>query len=149
MTRQKNCTPLARCLLGLAASWLAIAAAGASDNGPGPGEPSDAAPEANVTIGNITVGVNPKTGALRPLSKTELANLRSEMSRLFKARQLERIVKPDGSLAAVVAPNVLDFSVVRIEQDGTLTRKHVAGEQEALDFLTYQKAAAATVRAQE
>lgn len=138
MTRQKPNVPLLRSLLASTAAWLAIGAAGAADTAASANGEAGEAAAANVTIGNLTVGVDPKTGELRPLSKAELAKLQNEMNRLFKARKLERIEKPDGSLAAVVAPNVLEYSVARIEEDGTLTRSHVDSEQEALDFLTHR-----------
>jgi hypothetical protein len=149
MITRNTTTPLVRSLLGLAIAWLAIGAASASDSATNANEAAGDQGQANVTIGNVTVGVDPKTGALRPLSKAELAALQREMSRLFKARKLERIEKPDGSLAAVVAPNVLEYSVVRIEKDGTLTRTHVDSEQEALEYLSHGEPQAAAAPAKE
>lgn len=149
MSSQKAGIPQLRSLLAAAAAWLAIGAASASDTiASADGEVAEAA-RSNVTIGNVTVGVDPKTGELRPLSKAELARLQNEMNRLFKARKLERIEKPDGSLAAVVAPNVLEYSVARIEKDGTLTRTHVDSEQEALDFLAHREPRATPEPAKE
>jgi hypothetical protein len=133
----------------LTIAWLAIGAASASDSAASANEAANETGQANVTIGNVTVGVDPKTGDLRPLSKAELAKLQHEMNRLFKARKLERIAKPDGSLAAVVAPNVLEYSVVRIEKDGTLKRTHVDNEQEALEFLSHGEPQAAAAPAKE
>jgi hypothetical protein len=149
MITRKTTAPLVRSLLGLTIAWLAIGAASASDSPASANEAANGTEQANVTIGNVTVGVDPKTGELRPLSKAELAMLQREMNRLFKARKLERIEKPDGSLAAVVAPNVLEYSVVRIEKDGTLKRTHVDNEQEALEFLSHGEPQAAAAPAKE
>lgn len=149
MITRNTTAPLVRSLLGLTIAWLAIGAASASDSAASANEAVNETGQANVTIGNVTVGVDPKTGELRPLSKAELAKLQLEMNRLFKARKLERIAKPDGSLAAVVAPNVLEYSVVRIEKDGTLTRTHVDNEQEALEFLSHGEPQAAAAPAKE
>lgn len=149
MITRKTTAPLLRSLLGLTIASLAIGAASASDSVASANEEANEAGPANVTIGNVTVAVDRKTGELRPLSKAELATLQREMNRLFKARKLERIEKPDGSLAAVVAPNVLEYSVVRIEKDGTLTRTHVGSEQEALEFLSRGEPRAAAAPAKE
>lgn len=96
---------------------------------------NDAA-ETKVTIGSVTVGVDPKTGDIRPLTAREAARLAREMNRLFKPRQLKRIENPDGSLSAIVAPNVLRFSVAKIEADGSVTRECAPGQEAALEFLT-------------
>lgn len=149
MITRKTTAPLVRSLVGLTIAWLAIGAAGASDSATSANEAANEPGQANVTIGNVTVGVDPKTGELRPLSKAELATLQREMNRLFKARKLERIEMPDGSLAAVVAPNVLEYSVVRIEKDGTLKRTHVGNEQEALEFLSHGEPQPAAAPAKE
>ena len=149
MITRKTTAPLVQSLLGLTIAWLAIGTAGASDSATSANEAANETGQANVTIGNVTVGVDPKTGELRPLSKAELATLQREMNRLFKARKLERIEKPDGSLAAVVAPNVLEYSVVRIEEDGTLNRTHVGNKQEALEFLSHGKPRPAAAPAEE
>jgi len=149
MITRKTTAPLVRSLLGMTVAWLAIGASSASDSVASANEEVDQTGQANVAIGNVMVGVDPKTGELRPLSKAELAALQREMNRLFKARKLERIEKPDGSLAAVVAPNVLEYSVVRIEKDGTLTRAHVDSEQAALEFLSHGEPQAAAAPAKE
>jgi hypothetical protein len=149
MNKRISTAPLARSLLGLTIAWLAIGSASASDSAGSANEDANQPEQTNVTVGNVTVGVDPKTGELRPLSKAELATLQREMNRLFKARKLERIEKPDGSLAAVVAPNVLEYSVVRIEKDGTLKRTHVDNEQEALEFLSHGEPRAAAAPAKE
>lgn len=149
MLRHKADVPLLGSLLASTAAWLAIGAASASDNVAGANHEVDEAAQSSVTIGNVTVGVDPETGSLRPLTKAELAKLQEEMSRLFKARKLERVEMPDGSLAAVVAPNVLEYSVVRIEKDGKLTHTYVDSEQDALDFLAHREPRATPEPAKE
>lgn len=92
--------------------------------------------ETTVTVGSVTVGVDPRTGDIRPLSAAEAARLSREMRRLFKPRALERVARPDGTLSAIVSPNVLRFSLARIEADGTVSRTCAPGQESALEFLT-------------
>ena len=92
--------------------------------------------ETTVTVGNVVVGVDPKTGDMRPLTAAERASLAREMRRLFKPRDLHRVERGDGSLSAVVAPNVLRFSVARIGKEGTVSRSCEPGQESALEFLT-------------
>ncbi|HXE79133.1 MAG TPA: hypothetical protein VNK41_00135 [Vicinamibacterales bacterium] len=89
-----------------------------------------------VSVGSVTIGVDPKTGDLRNVSRAEAAQLAREMRKLFTPRSLERVVRPDGSLSAVVSPNVLRFSVARIEPDGRVTQACAPGQDAALEFLT-------------
>jgi hypothetical protein len=91
--------------------------------------------ETTVTVGSVTVGVDPKTGDIRPLTAAEAARLAREMNRLFKPRELRRVQNPDGSLSAIVSPNVLRFSVARIEADGTVSRECAPSQETALEFL--------------
>lgn len=97
---------------------------------------SDEAPEATVTIGGMQVGVDPETGEIQPLSKAEAAKLAREMRKLFKPRKLERIENADGSLSAVVSPNVLRYSVARVEADGTVSQDCVESPDAALEFVS-------------
>lgn len=105
--------------------------------------------DSTVTIGDVAVAVDPKTGAIRPLTKAEAAKLAIEMRKLFKPRELERVAHPDGSLSAVVAPNVLEYALVRIEPDGTVSRAHADSEEEALKFMTGEESAAPARPAKE
>jgi hypothetical protein len=89
-----------------------------------------------VTIGSVAVSIDPRTGEMQPLSRAEAARLAREMGKLFKPRKLERVVNADGSLSAVVAPNVLRYSVVRVRPDGTVSRTCVDSEKAALEFLS-------------
>jgi hypothetical protein len=92
--------------------------------------------ETTVTIGSVAVSVDPRTGEMQPLSKAEAAKLAREMRKLFKPRKLERVENADGSLSAVVAPNVLRYSVARVGPDGKVSRTCVEGEKAALEFLS-------------
>jgi hypothetical protein len=105
--------------------------------------------DATVTIGDVAVAVDPKTGAIRPLTKAEAAKLALEMSKLFKARELKRVAHPDGSLSAVVAPNVLEYALVRVEPDGTVSRAYADTEEEALKFMAGEKSEPSTQPAEE
>jgi hypothetical protein len=105
--------------------------------------------DSTVTIGDLAVAVDPKTGAIRPLTKAEAAKLALEMRKLFKPRELTRVAHPDGSLSAVVAPNVLEYALVRIEPDGTVSRTYADSEEEALTFMTGEKSDASTRPAEE
>jgi hypothetical protein len=98
--------------------------------------PAKAAGETTVTIGSVAVSVDPKTGEMRPLSRAEAARLAREMRKLFKPRKLERVENADGSLSAVVAPNVLRYSVARVGPDGKVSRTCVEGDKAALGFLS-------------
>jgi len=99
-----------------------------------------AANQATVTIGSMAVGVDPKTGEIQPLTKAQAAKLAVEMRKLFKPRALQRVENPDGSLSAVVAPNVLRYSVARIEADGTVSSECAPSQEAALEFLARAKA---------
>jgi hypothetical protein len=105
--------------------------------------------DSTVAIGDVAVAVDAKTGELRPLTKAEAAKLALEMSKLFKPRELKRVARPDGSLSAVVAPNVLEYALVRIEPDGTVSRTYADNEQDALTFMAGEKSDAATRPAEE
>jgi hypothetical protein len=112
--------------------------------------PSDAeARDSTVAIGDVAVAVNPKTGEIRPLTKAEAAKLALEMRKLFKPRELKRVAHPDGSLSAVVAPNVLEYALVRVEPNGTVSRTYADSEEEALKFMTGEKSEASTRPAEE
>jgi hypothetical protein len=125
--------------------------------GPGDQQPSTTkdtasdteARDSTVEIGNVAVAVDPKTGELRPLTKAEAAKLALEMRKLFKPRELKRVAHPDGSLSAVVAPNVMEYALVRIEADGTISRTHADSEKEALKFMAGEKSEASTPPAEE
>jgi hypothetical protein len=105
--------------------------------------------DSTVTIGDVAVAVDPRTGQIRPLTKAEAAKLAVEMRKLFKPRELKRVAHPDGSLSAVVAPNVLEYALVRIEPDGTVSRTYADSEEEALKFTTGEKSETATRPAEE
>ena len=90
-----------------------------------------------VTIGGLRVAVDPKTGELRSLTPAEARKLQDQMRKLFPERVVDApTVRPDGSLSAVVAPNTLRFSVVRVGADGRLDTECAEGPKEALGFLT-------------
>jgi hypothetical protein len=100
-----------------------------------PARSESTANQATVTIGSMAVGVDPKTGEIQPLTKAQAAKLAAQMRTLFKPRALKRVENPDGSLSAVVAPNVLRYSVARIEADGRVSRDCVPSDEAALEFL--------------
>jgi hypothetical protein len=102
--------------------------------------PETTANQTIVTIGGMSVGVDPKTGEIQPLTKAQAAQLAAQMRKLFKPRALQRVANPDGSLSAVVAPNVLRHSVARIEADGTVSRECAPSNEAALEFLAGAKA---------
>ena len=105
--------------------------------------------DSTVAIGHLTVAIDPKTGRIRPLTKAEAAKLALEMRKLFKPRELKRVAHPDGSLSAVVAPNVMEYALVRIEADGTISQTHADSEKEALKFMAGEKSEASTRPAEE
>jgi hypothetical protein len=128
----------------------AVATAGDDERSTAKDAASDTeARDSTVAIGGVTVAVDRKTGELRPLTKAEAAKLALEMSKLFKPRELKRVAHPDGSLSAVVAPNVLEYAVVRIEKDGTVTRGYADDPEEALKFMSGEKSEATTQPAEE
>lgn len=90
-----------------------------------------------VTLGGVRIAIDPKTGDLRPLTPAEAKKLADEMHRLFKPRDLQSpTLRPDGAMSAVVAPNVLRFSVARIRPDGSVTTSCVEGSRKAIEQLT-------------
>jgi len=91
---------------------------------------------AHVAVGNLRIAVDPETGELRPLTRAEARALTREMKRLFPDREMELRERPDGSLSAVAAPNVVSYSVARVGSDGELMVECAAGRDAALDFLT-------------
>ena len=84
-----------------------------------------------------------------PFRGAEAAKLALEMRKLFKTRELERVARPDGSLSAVVAPNVLEYALVRIEPDGTVSRAYADSEEAALKFMAGEDSEASTQPAEE
>jgi hypothetical protein len=128
----------------------AVATAGDDERSTAPNATSEAETrDSTVEIGNVAVAVDPKTGQLRPLTKAEASKLAVEMRKLFKPRELKRVAHPDGSLSAVVAPNVLEYALVRIEPDGTVSRTYVDSEEDALKFMTGEESDASTRPAEE
>lgn len=94
------------------------------------------ADDAVVTIGDLRVAVDPKTGELRPLTPAEAKKLQDEMKKKFPARTLDApTVRSDGSLSAVVAPNTLRFSVARTDASGRVEAECTESQGEALEFL--------------
>jgi hypothetical protein len=90
-----------------------------------------------VTIGSTQVAVDPKTGDLRPLTRAEAKKLAAAMRKMFKSRRIdEPTLRPDGALSAIAVPNVLQFSVARIESDGTVAVGHADGVEKAITFMT-------------
>ncbi len=90
-----------------------------------------------VQIGAAQVAVDPATGDLRPLSKAEAKKLAREMRKMFKPRQVdEPTLRSDGALSAIAAPNVLRFSVARVQGDGTLAVEHADGVETAINLMT-------------
>jgi hypothetical protein len=90
-----------------------------------------------VTLGGVRIAIDPKTGDLRPLTPAESKKLADEMRRRFKPRDLQSpTLRPDGAMSAVVAPNVLRFSVARIRPDGSVTTSCVEGSRKAVEQLT-------------
>lgn len=150
--------PIEACRLGLLLGSTTMSLIlGTAVAGPGDDErsttkntaPETEARDSTVAIGNVAVAVDRKTGELRPLTKAEAAKLALEMSKLFKPRELKRVAHPDGSLSAVVAPNILKYALVRIEPDGTVTRTHADSDEEALKFMAGEKSEAPTQPAEE
>jgi hypothetical protein len=133
--------------------WLALAFLGASTVGfvsvaaspqtpeePAQKEEKKVAPaeDVKVQLGSLQVAVDPQTGDLRPLTKQEAARLANEMRRRFPPRAIgEPKVRPDGSLSAVVMPNVLRFSVANIGSDGKAQIDCAGGTEDAIEHLTH------------
>jgi hypothetical protein len=90
-----------------------------------------------VHLGGLRIAVDPKTGELRPLTKQEAAKLATEMRRRFKPRDIGAPARhPDGSMSAIVAPNVLRFSTARIAEDGSVKVDCAESKDEAIELLT-------------
>jgi hypothetical protein len=128
----------------------AVATAGDDERSTTQNAASDTeARDSTVAIGGVSVAVNPKTGEIRPLTKAEASKLALEMSKLFKPRELKRVARPDGALSAVVAPNVLEYALVRIEADGSISRGYADNDEDALKFMAGEKSEAAARPAEE
>jgi hypothetical protein len=135
--------------MGVVKAWVALVAlslavagvAGASDGDKTSNADKQAAKatengQAYVTIGGLRIAVDPKTGDLRPLTPAESKKLADAMRKKFKPRDLTApTVRADGSLTAVVAPNVLRFSVARIGPDGRVSTICADGTKEAIESL--------------
>jgi len=90
-----------------------------------------------VTLGGLQVSVDPETGELQPLSKAEARALADQMRRMFPPKTIdEATVRPDGSLAAVVVPNVLRLSVARVRSDGKVSLDCTDDLEGAIQFMT-------------
>jgi hypothetical protein len=90
--------------------------------------------EATVTFSGMTVGIDPDTGRLRPLSAEEARTLAGILRQRFASRwRTTRFGQRDGGMmTAVVGMEHLNFSVVRRDADGTLTSECLeAAEPEA------------------
>jgi hypothetical protein len=141
-------------LFGSTAASLMLGAAFAGPADDQPSTTRDAASDteardSTVEIGNVAVAVDPKTGEIRPLTKAQAAKLALEMRKLFTPRELKRVAHPDGSLSAVVAPNVVEYALVRVEPDGTVSRTYADSEEKAVKFMTGEKSEASTRPAKE
>ena len=61
-----------------------------------------------------------------------------EMRKRFKPREIgEPTVRPDGSLSAIVVPNVFRFSVARIDGDGKVRLDCAESTEDAIEHLTH------------
>lgn len=101
----------------------------------------------DVTIGSVSIAVDPETGDLRPLSRAEARELAREMRRLFKSRDLQLEEAGDGVLSAVAAPNVLSYTVARVGEDGEPVLECAPGREAAIEQLT--RAASEPARPEE
>lgn len=131
-------------LLGTPGSALVVAEEGqepAVENKPAEEKSVD------VTIGSVSIAVDPETGDLRPLSRAEARELAREMRRLFKSRDLELKEARDGVLSAVAAPNVLSYTVARVGENGEPVLECAPGREGAVEQLT--RAAAEPPRPEE
>jgi hypothetical protein len=136
--------------------WLALALLGASTVGlvrvsASPEAPQgkeekqkpaavEAAPPQDVKLqlGALQVAIDSETGELRPLTRQEAAHLANEMRKRFKPREIgEPTLRPDGSLSAIVVPNVFRFSVARIDGDGEVRLDCAESTEDAIEHLTH------------
>ena len=135
--------------------WLALAFLGASTVGfvtvsaspqaPGNEEEqksaaAEVAPTEDVKLqlGALQVAIDSETGELRPLTRQEAAHLANEMRKRFKPREIgEPTLRPDGSLSAIVVPNVFRFSVARIDGDGKVRLDCAESTEDAVEHLTH------------
>lgn len=106
-----------------------------------------ASDEPVVDLGGLRVAIDPETGDLRPLTKQEAARLAREMRRRFAPRDIgEPTLRPDGAMSAVVVPNVLRFSVAKIQDDGTVALDCTEGNEDAIEHLTHSATAVPLTR---
>lgn len=146
---QKTRWPLAAValalLVGTPGSALVVAEEGRkpAEEGQKPAEEKSV----DVTIGSVSIAVDPETGDLRPLSRAEARELAREMRRLFKSRDLELKEAGDGVLSAVAAPNVLSYTMARVGEDGEPVLECAPGREAAIEQLT--RAASEPARPEE
>ncbi len=102
-----------------------------------------AAPQPQTTDGEpmyvagMQVAIDETTGELRPATAEEAANLAQQWRQIFVPRKAApRAFTTKSGATAVELPNdMLKFSVVRIEADGTLTTGEAHGQQNAREFI--------------
>jgi hypothetical protein len=94
--------------------------------------------DVKVQLGSLQIAVDPQTGDLRPLTKQEANRLANEMRKRFPSRVIgEPKVRPDGSLSAVVMPNILRLSVANIGSDGKVQIECAGSTEDAIEHLTH------------
>ncbi|MEM9557510.1 MAG: hypothetical protein AAGC60_24840 [Acidobacteriota bacterium] len=94
-------------------------------------------PAAERPVESMQMWVDQETGALRAPTQEEAARLSAALQRMFAAEKVAPRVRTDksGMLAVELGTSMMEFSVVRVEEDGTLTRKCVDDAQQALEFI--------------
>lgn len=97
----------------------------------------------------MQIAIDPETGDLQPLTKAQAKQLAKEMRKMFPSRAEVATEHPDGSVSAVVMPNVLRLSVARIEDDGKVSVDCAEGVDNAIDFVTGETAPSAVPQKRE
>ncbi len=129
-------------LVSILAITLALGAAGsalATDEKPAnaPAASAEQTQGEPMYVAGMQVSIDETTGELRPATAEEAANLAQQWRQMFVPRKTapRAFTTKSGATAVELTPDMLKFTVVRIEADGSLTTGHANGQQEALEYI--------------
>jgi hypothetical protein len=124
------------------ATFVAAALPARAETPNEPAATAEQAQEPTVSVAGMNVAVDPETGHIRPLTPAEQRKLAAAMKKQFGVKAHQPVAHADGMLSTVVGTEFLSYSVGRLAADGSVERECAAGLEAAVDFLSFETAAA-------
>ena len=122
-------------ILFIAIGLLALGGTAWADEAPV--APVDGEPEVKAPIYGMQMWVDQETGDLRAPTREEAAYFSGLIRKMFAGKATQPQPRPlkSGGLAVELGESMMEFSVVRITEDGTLERGCVDDADQALAFV--------------